>query len=306
MFEDFEKKTGIGIVESNFASNEEMLAKIQAGAEGYDIIIPSDYMVTVMSNLKLLAPIDKSKIPNLANVETALMAQPHDPKNQWSVPYSWALVGIIYKTDKVSSPIESYRDFFTRDELLHRFSILDDSREMIASALKSGGQSANTTDEHVLRQVRSSILEIKKRAREFNSAPTSQLLQGDLLAAQIYSNEALRLTIKDPRFKFILPADGFTMSIDNMAIPQSSKQKDLAYRLINYLLDPSVNLKFATNVLTAPVVKGVYERLSVTLRSQPAIGPLQSIAPNAEMLHDLGNSTTQYDRIWTEIKASNI
>ena len=302
VFHDFYEKTGIEVVESNFASNEEMLAKIQTGADGYDIIVPSDYMVTVMTKLDLLAPLDKNKIPNLKNIEAALLDQPYDRKNIYSVPYAWSIVGIVFNGKKINTPVDSYKDLFSRHELTHRFSILDDSREMIASALKSEGLSANTTDDRDLEKIKSMLFKIKTRCREFNSAPTSQLLQGDLIAAQMYSNEALKLAQKSPQFRFTIPQDGFTMAIDNMVIPRKSKHPELAIELINYLLEPSVNLQFATDVLIAPVVRGVYDQLPKFLSQQPAIGPINRIAEKSEMIFDLGETTKKYDRIWTELK----
>lgn len=306
IFDDFFKRTGINVIETNFSSNEEMLAKIQTGADGYDLIIPSDYMVTVMSQLNLLATIDKSKIPNSKNIEPALLGLPFDPANTWSLPYAWSVAGVIYNADKLSAPITTYREFFSRGDLRYRFSILDDSREMIGSALISQGLSANTTAVDKLNQLQAALVDIKKSAREFNSSPTSQLLHGDLVAAQIYSNEALRLADKHPQFKFILPEEGFTMAIDNMAIPKLSKKSDLAYKLINYLLEPAVNRKFATSVLAPPVVRGVHEALPGSIKTSPAMGPLDQVTKRAEMIHELGDMTKKYDRIWTELKASEI
>ena len=124
-----------------------MLAKIQTGAGGYDIIVPSDYMVTVMVKLDLLRPLDKSKIPNLKNVEQALLNQPYDPQNSHTIPYAWSLAGIVFNTEKISRPIETYRELFSQHDLTYRFSVLDDSREMMASAMKSLGIRANTINQ---------------------------------------------------------------------------------------------------------------------------------------------------------------
>lgn len=306
IFDDFFKRTGIHVIETNFSSNEEMLAKIQTGVDGYDLIIPSDYMVRVMSQLNLLTPIDKSKIPNSKNIESSLLGLPFDPANTWSLPYAWSVAGVIYNAEKVSNPITSYREFFSRGDLRYRFSILDDSREMIGSALISQGFSANTTAVDKLNQLKATLVNIKKSAREFNSSPTSQLLHGDLVAAQIYSNEALRIADKHPQFKFILPEDGFTMAIDNMAIPKLSKKSDLSYKLMDYLLDPAVNRKFATSVLAPPVVRGVHAALPESMKTSPAMGPLHQVTKRAQMIHELGDVTKKYDRIWTELKATEI
>jgi spermidine/putrescine transport system substrate-binding protein len=303
---EFETQTGIKVIESNYSSNEELLAKLQAGADGYDLIIPSDYMVAVMRQLDLLAPIDHQNIPNIKNIDQALLNRSYDPDNQWSLPYSWAVTGIVYNKSKITRPITGYSDFYSRDDLNHRMSILDDNREAIASMLKSQGHSANSTSDQELDEAKSKLLLVKKRVREFNSSPSSLLQQGDLLAAQIFSNEALRLSEKNPEFEFILPDDGFTMAIDNMAIPKSSKHKEFALTLINFLLQESVNIRFSTELLAAPVVKNAREKLPESLRNHPAIGRLDLIQLRAEMIRDLGPVTEKYDRIWTEVKATSI
>lgn len=302
IFEEFTAQTGISVVESNFASNEELLAKIQAGADGYDLIIPSDYMVTVMTQLDLLAPLDLTAIPNAKNLDPELMGQPHDPTNKWSLPYSWALTGIVYNQEKVKPAISSYRELYTREDIKHRFSILDDNREAIAGILKSNGHSVNATDSVTIEETKQSLLAVKKRIREFSSTPSSQLEQGDLLAAQIYSNEALRLSTKYPKFKFVIPSDGFTMAIDNMAIPKNSRRKALAQQLMNFLLSPEVNLKFSSELMVAPVVSGLYQKLPEKLKSQETMGSLTKITPKAETIRDIGEATKKYDRIWTEVK----
>lgn len=305
VIESFHKKTGISVIESHFSSNEEMLAKIQTGAGGYDLIVPSDYMVAVMKNLEILAPLDKSKIPNFKHVQPELLNQPYDPGNLYSTPYAWSLVGIVTNTEKAISPVTSHGELFSRPDLAYRFSVLDDSRETIASVLKSRGLSANTTDSHQLEQVQETLFKVKNKCREFNSAPTSQLLHGDLIAAQIYSNEALKLSQKSPKFHFAIPTDGFTMAIDNMVIPRGAKNPNLAYELINYLLDPDVNLKVATDVLIPPIISGVYEKLPKDLQKLRAMGPLDRIKGKAEMIIDVGEFTKKYDRLWTELKVSH-
>lgn len=306
IFEEFERQTRIKVIESNFSSNEELLAKLQAGADGYDLIIPSDYMVTVMRQLDLLEPIDLAEIPNAGNLDPSLMGRDFDPSNSVSLPYSWAVSGLMYNRDKVTPPIKGYRDLFYRDDIKHRIGILDDSREVIGSVLKSMGQSVNTTDDTRLEQAKSILISLKRRAREFTSSPSTMLRQGDLLAAQMYSNEALRLIQTNPEFEFVLPDEGFTIAIDNMAIPRNSRRKANALKLINFLLQEDINIQFSEELLAAPVIKNGQEKLPSFMRSQPSIARFDLIQQRGEMLRDVGKEIRKYDRIWTEVKASAI
>jgi spermidine/putrescine transport system substrate-binding protein len=306
IFAAFEQQTGIQIVESNFSSNEELLAKLQAGASGYDLIIPSDYMVRVMKELDLLEPLDHTKIPNLKNIDPRLLNRDYDPKNSVSIPYSWSLAGLIYNKNKVSPAITGYLDLFTRDNLRHRISLLDDSREVVGSILKSFGQSVNTTDIEKLETAKIKLINLKRSIREFTSSPVSMLRHGDLLAAQIYSNEALRLIQTNPEFEFVIPDEGFTMAIDNMAIPRASTRKANVLKLINFLLREDINLQFAQELLAAPVIINAKAKLPEFMQKQPSISQFDIIEKRGEMLLDLGPHTAKYDRLWTEVKASSI
>lgn len=306
IFASFERQTGIKVVESNFSSNEELLAKLQSGAEGYDLIIPSDYMVTVMRQLDLLEPLNMASLPNAKNIDPRLLSKAFDPDNTYSLPYSWAVTGLIFNKNKVSPPVAGYSNLFSRDDVKFRMSLLDDHREVIGSVLKAMGQSVNTTDNSKLESAKTTLVHLKRHLREFTSSPSSMLLQGDLLVAQIYSNEALRLIKKNPEFEFVLPEEGFTMAIDNMAIPRKSKRKKNALKLMNFLLHKEINIQFATELLCPPIVKGGTALLPQSMQSQPSIGQFELIQNKGEMLKDLGATIRKYDRIWTEIKASPI
>ncbi len=306
IFKDFESQTGIHVTESNFASNEELLAKLQAGASGYDLIVPSDYMVAIMSQLDLLEPLDKISIPNAKDIEPGLLGKSFDPTNKWSIPYSWAVTGVVYNKAKLKDPVTSYKDLLGREDLKQRVSLLDDVREALGAALKSNGASLNDTDDKHLETAKATLIAAKSRIREFSSTPLSLLKSGDILAAQIYSNEALRLVAQDNSFQFSLPTDGFTFAIDNMAIPKSAQHKQEAYALIDFLLRPDINQKFAEQLLAAPVVRGVQEKLSPALRQHPAISQFETIQAKGEMIKDLGPDIAKYDRIWTEVKAASL
>ena len=302
LFDRFTAQTGIEVVESNFSSNEELLAKLQTGVDGYDLIIPSDYMVQVMAELGLLRQIDHGKIPNIANIDPELLNLRFDQGNRWSLPYSYAVTGITYNKERVKSPPMTYLDLWTNNELRLRFSVLDDSREVFASALKQSGFSANSNDTNELRLARDLLISAKANIREFTSTPAAMLESGDLLAAQMYSNESLRLIARDPRFAFILPDSGFSVSMDNFAVPKSARNPDNAHALINFLLNPSINLEFATEIMTAPVTKGTRSLLPEPIRSHQAIQPISALLKKGEMLRDVGGKIQDYDRMWTELK----
>jgi spermidine/putrescine-binding protein len=245
-------------------------------------------------------------IPNASRIDPSLLHQDFDPGNQWSLPYSWAVTGITYNKSKVSKRVSGYKDLLTRADLRLRFSLLDDSREAFAAALKSIHQSANATDPKVLAAARDILIKTKPRVREFTATPSALLESGDLMAAQIYSNESLRLIARRPEFEFIVPSEGYTIAIDSFAIPKKSKHKADALLLMNFLLEPQHNLAFSQELLAAPVIQSISEQLGKELRFHPAINSFAAIKSRGEMLRDVGEAIRTYDRMWTEVKVSDL
>src|SRR6266487_6858566 len=170
---EFEQKFGIKVVTDTFGSNEELLAKMQGGASGYDITVPSDYMVSIMVKQGLLAEIDPSKIPNLAQVYKHLKGLYYDPKNTYSIPYLWGTTGIGYNSDVVQTPPDSWQALFdTRYK--GKISLLNDEREVFAMALLSAGYPMNSTDAKEVNAVKARLMAQKPLVKTYTSENRSE------------------------------------------------------------------------------------------------------------------------------------
>ncbi len=304
MKREFKEKTGITVVESNYGSNEELLAKLQAGADGYDLVVPSDYMVTALNNLGLLNPLDHSKLPNLSNVDKKFLNQKFDPENKVSVPYAWSITGIAVNRTLFTDQVVSWGDLLTNETLNGRFAILDDVREAMAAALKIQGASINSIDPEVIAKAQAVLLDAKKRVRAFNSTPGLMLGSGDIVAAQMYSGEALMLARETQKpIEFIVPREGSAYSIDNLVIPRGAKHVEEAYALINFFYEKKVNAEFVARTGSGPVIVGVQELLPEPLRHSPSLFPSEAALKNCEMMQDLGPAMALYDKLWTSLKA---
>jgi spermidine/putrescine-binding protein len=144
--QQFQKETGYTLKLSHYSSNEELLAKLQAGASGYDVAVPSDYMVFTMIQLGLLQKLDPAKISFRSQIDSSFLGKKYDPQNEFALPYDWGTTGIAYRKDKVKTPIHKWSDLFTREDLKGKFSLLDDAREALGAVLKSQGKSLNVKD----------------------------------------------------------------------------------------------------------------------------------------------------------------
>lgn len=300
----FESSTGMKVQESNFSSNEELLAKLQAGATGYDVIIPSDYMVIAMASLGLLSELDLSKIPNAQRIDARLLKQSYDPENKVSLPYSWGVSGIAFHEGK-TGPISSWEDLIKNNTLRERWSFLDDSREVIAAGLKMHGHSINSVDPKELEQAKQRIIELKRSVKAFTSTPMSALLSGELLAAHMYSNEAFMAHERsEGKIQFAFPKEGGVRNIDNFAIPKTARNVEGAHQLINFLLHPENHADFVNRLHAGPVLTDMHTYLSKSMLTNPLISNSDAILSKSEMLRDLGDHMVVFDRIWTEIKAA--
>lgn len=299
----FEAKTGIKLNISNYTSNEELLAKVQAGAAGIDVAVPSDYMVSIMTKLNLLEPLDKSKIPNAAQVSPELLKQGFDPENTYSLPYSWATAGIAVNRELFKGTIKSWKDVFTNPELAGRLSLLDDVREVAAAALKVNGYSVNTTKTDELKKAEDTLIKLKPRVKMFRSDTVDSLIKKEVAVAHSYSTDALQAAAQtNGQIEYILPEEGGTRSIDTVVIFKSAQNKAEAHELINFLLSQEVNVEFVKTMWGGPVLKTTQAQLPDAVKKNTALFPSTSKMSKFENLQDLGETTRLYDEMWTRVK----
>lgn len=307
LLKKFENESGYQVSVSNYSSNEELLSKLQAGATGYDVIVPSDYMVRVMSQLNLLQPLDTKKIPYSAGIDPAYLKREFDPENQVSLPYAWSVAGIAVNTKFYNKPLSGWHNVFEDTALAGHISMLDDMRETIGVALKTSDQSLNTQDVSELKQAKVFLTKIRPQIKAFTSEPIDQLTAGDFWVSHMYSSDALQANAATQgTIQFILPTEGGSWSIDNLAIPKGATDTEGAHAFINFLLKPEVYASIVATRMFGPVVKDIKSFLPSGLQTNPVLFPSNpSALAHFEMMQDLGESTGMYEQIWTEVKAAS-
>jgi spermidine/putrescine transport system substrate-binding protein len=305
MLAEFKSKSGFEVEVSNYSSNEELLAKLQAGASGIDVAVPSDYMVSTMIELGLLESLQLEKVSHFADLDKNLVAQYFDPQNQFSVPFSWGTTGIAVNTSLFKGEVNSWKDLFSNPAAEGKFSLLDDVRETLGAALKSAGKSLNSTDEKDLAAAKELLMTTRSKVRAFSSETYPGLVSGDLPIAHAYSVDALhaRATTKGS-IRYVIPAEGATRWIDNVVIPRGSKNKEGALALINFLVSPEVGAQRTKLFFSAPSNKKSLDLLPAELKKDPALFPPSDVLARTEMIRELGESLSLWDRSWTEVRAS--
>lgn len=247
---EFEQEYGVRVIEDVYDSNEAMIPKIRAGGSGYDLVVPSDYAVQIMITEGLLAPLDKSLLPNLANIRPDLLDLYFDPGNAYSVPYFWGTTGIAYNSEFFTESPDSWAVIFEPErlqEIAGRFTVLDDPRETPGAALIYQGQSVNTTDPAILEQTRELLLQQKPYLTAYDSASINlRLATEEIVLAHAWNGAAAtaRLGIDDKpgneKINFLIPQEGGVIWMDNLAIVADSPNQYTAHVFINWLMQAEI------------------------------------------------------------------
>ena len=300
---EFQKKTGIAVELSIMSSNEELFAKLKAGATGFDVIQPSDYMVRQMAKLSMLTPLDHARIPHVSDIDDFYTQQPYDPGLKYSVPFTWGTTGIAINTAKVPVPAEgvSWKILLDSPDPKHT-SLLDDMREVFAAVFRWHDLGINTLAIPEIEKAGKEIRRIKGHILMFTSEPKPLMLSEELTVAHIYSSDANQAHAENPKIRFFIPKEGGTLYTDNFSIPSSSKHIDEAHAFIDYFLTPENAVPILTVNHLATPSKAAKAQLPPAEASDPNIYPGPEVLKKMQFLDDLGEAAPVMSRVWTELK----
>lgn len=300
----FERRSGVAVTQDYYATNEELLAKLQAGAAGYDVIVPNDYMVEIMIKSGLLAPLDFARIPNFDNIGENYRNLPYDPENRYGAAYLWGTTGILYNEKEVGG-VESW-DALWDPELGGRIAMVDDVRETVGAALARRGHSLNATDPEQLDGARRSLIEQKPLLRGyFASTEIWELVAGgDLVLGHSYLGDAVIAMLKNADLNFIRPKPRSTLSTTVLAIPKGAQNPDAAHEFINHMLDPEVGAELSNYTYYPTPNEAARPLVDESLKKLPAYNPPDELFDRLEVVEDIGSATKDYERIFTEVKSA--
>jgi spermidine/putrescine transport system substrate-binding protein len=302
----FEREAGAKVVLDTFESPEAMLAKLKAGADReFSLVVAPDYYVLQMAREGLVAPLDKGRLRNLANLDPFFQDPPYDPGLQHSVPYLWGTTGLAYREDLVRGPVDSYAVLFDPKAQVGPFLLLDEMRETIGAALRYLGYSVNTTDPEALEKAKELLIAAKARSVGFAGGveALNRILAGDAALSLAYSGDVLQARQEDARLRYAIPKEGGTIWTDAMVVLKRGPSQDLAYRFIDFLLRPENAAELAAYTRYATPVAQAIPLLPEEMRQDPAVFPPEEVRARLEYLEDLGPEIALYDRVWTEVKA---
>lgn len=300
----FTRETGIAVNVDLYDSNEALLARLQSGVADFDLVVPSDYLVPILVGEELLRPLDHDQLTTLANLDPRLLDRPFDPGNRHTIPYLWGTTGLGYDRRALGT-VESWSALF---DPAHRGRILmlDDMREVFGVALRTLGRSINETDPAVLAQAAELLKRQKALVATYDSGDFANVLAaGDVDLAHGFNGQLAKAVRAAPdRLAFVVPREGGTLWMDNLAIPAAARHPGNAHRFIDYLQRPEVNARIVDHVHYASANLAARQHIAPAILGDPAIYPDAATLARCELIRDLGETTVLLDRYWTEIKAS--
>ena len=312
MLDDFTAQYGIKVNYDTYSSNEEMLAKLQAGASGYDLVIPSDYTVTIMRKQDMLEPIDLTQIPNFANLDPRFTNKEYDPGNKFTIPYQWGTTALVYDKSKVPFEPKSWADLWD-PKFKGKLVVLDDEREVPGMALQVLGFNKNSTDPAQLDQAKQKLIALKPNILLFNSDdPETSLLTGETWAGLVYNGNAAlakQQATKPDDIQYICPTEGCGLWFDNLAVPKGAPHPDAAMAFLNFMLEPKESILITKefpysnpNAAALEYLKTSDPKTYEAYMSFSATNPSPEFLAHAVEVKDVGNATTLYSNLWTDFK----
>lgn len=263
LVEQFENANDCRVVFTTFDSNEGMYAKIKSGAEGYDIIVPSSYLIPTLVSEGIITQMEHDKMPNVkANFDHSIDAQVLDKDMVWSVPYACTYTGIMYDKKNVKE-VTSWK-VLEEKAYFRRISLLDDVRELVGIGLMVNGYSLNSTNETEIMTAAKYVAGIKQNVRKLDAeAYKNDVANGSIWVGHGYSSDAAQVIINDSRddIGFSCPNDGFTIAWDEFVVLKSSKNKELAWKFIDFFNGEEVAYKNMLYICSLVPVKSAIEKM---------------------------------------------
>lgn len=298
---DFEEEFGIKVVYGDYATNEDLYVKLKQGGSSYDVIFPSDYMIERMIREDLLMKVDKANIPNIEKIDDKFLSLDYDPTNEYSVPYMWGTVGIIYNKTMVSEPLDSWEDLWD-EQYEGQIVMLNSQRDTLAVALKKLGYSLNTRNISELEEAKAELIKQKPIVMAYQGDEVKDtLVVGDAAIAVVWSGDAVAMIRDNPDLEYVIPTEGTNLWFDAMVIPKNANNKEAAEKFINFMTRPDIAARNADYIGYSSPIPEAVEMLPEDIQNSNVAYPSDEMIENTEIFKDPMDIIVEYDRIWTEI-----
>jgi len=303
LVEKFEKEYDIKVSWGFYDSNETMYAKIKSGATGYDIVVPTDYMVAILIKEGMLQPVDVDKMENFKNLDKRWIDVYWDPGRKYSVPWQWGTTAFAVNTAKFDGDIDTLKILFDPPEVLRgRINMLEDMPEVINAGLRYlGYPRCNSNKEH-LRDLHKLLVKAKTHWRTIDSASIEKLTSGDVDVSHSWNGASMRARLKVPTIKYAYPREGITGWMDNVAVFKDAPNLENAKKFLNFLMVPENAALVSDFARYANGVVGSEKFMDPVMKDAPEI-VMPANAPKPDFVQPCNKDViATYNKIWTDLK----
>ncbi|MEG2851575.1 MAG: spermidine/putrescine ABC transporter substrate-binding protein [Hydrogenoanaerobacterium sp.] len=304
---EFEELTGIKVNYTTFASNEELYARLKSGGAQYDVVIPSDYMIAKFIREGMLEKLDKKNIPNVKYTNREFMGMKYDPNDEYSVPYTWGTVGIIYNKTMVDDDITSWSSLWDA-RYMGNMLMFSNPRDAFALAEKKLGYSLNTADMAQLHRAADELKAQKPLVQAYVMDEIFDKMQGGEAAlAPYYAGDALTMMADNEDLAFVVPQEGTNKFVDSICIPKGSKEKAAAELYINFLCEPAVAAANIEYIGYSTPNTEAFKLLPQEVQESPISYPPAEVMQKAEFFYDLPIEVSrEMDSLWVEVISADV
>lgn len=301
----FEEKTGIKVNYQTYDNNEAMYTKIKSGGAEYDIVIPSDYMIGKMINEDMLQKLDYSLIPNATlYIDQKFKGLEFDPGDEYSVPYTWGVVGIIYNKTMVNEPVDSWNILWDED-YAGNILMFGNSRDAFGIALLKNGLSVNPSSMEDIETAKQDLIAQKSVVQAYVNDEIFDKMGGNEAAlAPYYSGDAITMIDDNPDLDFAVPKEGTNYFVDSICILKDAKNVEAAHMYINFLCETEVALANAEYIGYATPHTGAYEMMDEETKNNPIAYPSDELLTNTQVFNTLPEDiNTAMSDAWNEVRS---
>lgn len=303
VLKQFKQETGIKVNYETFSMNEDMYTKISKGNTSYDVVFPSDYIIEKMIKNDLIQKLDFNNIPNYKNIDERFKNLEYDPNNEYSVPYMWGTVGIVYNTTMVDDVVDSF-NILWNEKYKDNIFMLDSQRDSIGVALKKLGFSLNTRDVSELNLAKDALKEQKPLVLAYvGDDVKNKMISGEGALAVMWSGDAIFCQSENPDLEYVVPKEGSNKWFDGMVVLKNAPNKEEAEKFIDFMCREDIALKNTQYIGYSTPNKAAFELLDDEMKSNHIYSPTDEEIERCEIFNNLGDFITEYDRVWTEFKS---
>ena len=303
VLKEFEEKYKVRVNYDTFTTNEDMYVKIKAGGSSYDLLFPSDYMIRRMIEEEMLEKLDFDNIPNFKHIAPNFKAPNYDQQNEYSVPYMWGTVGILYNRTMVENKPDSWQILWD-EQYRKQILMLDSQRDSIGVALKMLGYSLNSINDEELNKAKEALIRQKPLVLAYVvDEVKDKMIAGEAALAVVWSGDAFYCIRENPDLDYIIPKEGTNLWFDAMVIPEGAPHKKEAEMFINFLCETDVAYKNADYIGYASPHMEAVKKLPEEITKNRSAYPLADDLANSEIFTNLRGALKAFDRVWTEVKA---